>query len=271
MGKEFYKGYKILKGDTEYINNQMADDNYINSFVPNEYLIIQNTDDNSEAEMRYDGKRFISLYLPSNKFIKGKNALQRCALDLLNNKDITTCAILGGYGSGKSYLSMKMALYAVTEKGWQSRIAVIREAIGSGREVGFLKGDLEDKTNLFFLPLAQQLDGGEDEVEQLKRQGVLESNIFYYLKGTTYNDAIMLVDEAEDLDEKQVKLAGTRVGENGRIFFSGDYKQDEFNRLENNPLVKMCNELKGNPLFGCIYLGEDVRSTTSKMFANLFE
>lgn len=271
MKKEFYKGYKILKGNTEYINNQMANDNYIDSFVTNEYLIIQNIDDNSESEMRYDGKGFVGLHLPSNKFIKGKNALQRCALDLLNNKDITTCAILGGYGSGKSYLSMKMALYAVKEKGWQSRIAVIREAIGSGREVGFLKGDLEDKTNLFFLPLAQQLDRGEIEVESLKRQGVLESNIFYYLKGTTYNDAIMLIDEAEDLDEKQVKLAGTRVGENGRIFFSGDYKQDEFNRLENNPLVKMCNELKGNPLFGCVYLDEDVRSNTSKMFANLFE
>ena len=271
MEKNFYKGYKILKGNTEYINQMMADENYIKSFVVNEYILIQNIDDNSEKEMRFDGEKFIKLKLPPSDYIKGKNALQRCALDLLNNKDITTCAILGGYGSGKSYLSMKMALYAVTEKGWQSRIAVIREAIGSGREVGFLKGDLEDKTNLFFLPLAQQLDGGEDEVEQLKRQGVLESNIFYYLKGTTYNDAIMLVDEAEDLDEKQVKLAGTRVGENGRIFFSGDYKQDEFNRLENNPLVKMCNELKGNPLFGCIYLGEDVRSTTSKMFANLFE
>lgn len=271
MEKNFYKGYKILKGNTEYINQMMADENYIKSFVINEYILIQNIDDNSEKEMRFDGEKFINLYLPPSKIIKGKNALQRCALDLLNNTNITTCAILGYSGSGKSYLSMKMAVYSVKEKGWQSKIAVIREAIGSGKEVGFLKGDLEDKTNLFFLPLAQQLDRGELEVDDLKREGILESNIFYYLKGTTYNDTIMIVDEAEDLSEKQIRLAGTRVGDGGRIFFSGDYKQDEFNRLEENPLIKMCNELKGNPLFGCIFLDEDIRSETSKMFVHLFE
>lgn len=271
MEKNFYKGYKILKGNTEYINQMMADENYIKSFVVNEYILIQNIDDNSEKEMRFDGEKFIKLRLPPSDYIKGKNALQRCGLDLLNNKNITACAILGGYGSGKSYISMKMGLYGVKEKDWYSRMVLIREALGSGKEVGFLKGDLEDKTNLLFLPLAQQLDGGEIEVDVLKRQGVLESNIFYYLKGTTYNNAVMIVDEAEDLTEDQIKLAGTRIGESGRIVFSGDYKQDEFKRYENNPLVKMCNELRGNPLFGCIYLGEDVRSTTSKMFANLFE
>ena len=622
MEKNFYKGYKILKGNTEYINQMMADENYIKSFVVNEYILIQNIDDNSEKEMRFDGEKFIKLRLPPSDYIKGKNALQRCGLDLLNNKNITACAILGGYGSGKAiiddakiptpngikkmgdikigdivfdrlgnetkvidvfpqgeldcyevefsdgrkvycndehlwtyitskgnfktvplkeiikrgikksnkkknryyipicspvqyskkelslnpylmgyiigngclsekpftissvdadvinkikellgakdiyhyednysysfymqsengrtlkfqtkevlkdfpslittaeykfipddykrgsveqriellrglldsdgsidkkgrvsfcsiskqlildiselcyslgfsvserkedyrekykngvcysvqivcspkdktnifyckrkreialkyfenskesmytrkrncisiinvkkvgrakmtcilvdnpehlflandyivthntYISMKMGLYGVKEKDWYSKMILIREALGSGKEVGFLKGDLEDKTNLLFLPLAQQLDGGEIEVDILKRQGVLESNIFYYLKGTTYNNAVMIVDEAEDLTEDQIKLAGTRIGESGRIVFSGDYKQDEFKRYENNPLVKMCNELKGNPLFGCIYLGEDVRSTTSKMFANLFE
>ena len=124
---------------------------------------------------------------------------------------------------------------------------------------------------MFFSPLAQQLNGGEFELESLKQRGVLESNIPYYMKGTTYNDCIMVIDEAEDLDDKQLKLVGTRVGSNSKIYFAGDFKQSVINTSDSNALIKMCNELKGNEMFGCVYLGEDVRSTTSKLFAGLFE
>lgn len=271
VGKEnIYKGYKIINGTSEQINIAMENMN-LSDWSVNEYLIIQNKDDGSEKEMRFDGEKFVSLKLPSSKFIKAKNSLQRCALDILNNQDITIAAILGGYGSGKSFLSMQMALYNVQEKGYQSKILGIRSPQGEGIDVGYLPGTLEDKTDNFFLPLVQQLSGGEFELESLKQRGVLESNIPYYLKGTTYNDTIMLVDEAEDLDEKQIRLVGTRVGSNSKIYFAGDYKQSVINTTTNNALVKMCNEFKGNKNFATIYLGEDVRSSTSKMFANLFE
>jgi predicted ribonuclease YlaK len=91
------------------------------------------------------------------------------------------------------------------------------------------------------------------------------------MKGTTYNDTIMIVDEAEDLNERALRLVGTRVGQNGRIFLAGDYQQSVVNASSSNALVKMCKELRGNPLFACIYLEDDVRSDTSKLFANLFK
>ena len=268
--ENIYKGYRILKGNTNQINNLM-DNMDLSDWNTNEYLIIQNTDDSSEKEMRFDGEKFVALKLPPSKYIKAKNSLQRCALDILNNQDITIAAILGGYGSGKSFISMQMALYNVQEKGYQSKILGIRSPQGEGVDVGYLPGTLEDKTDNFFLPLVQQLNGGEFELESLKQRGVLESNIPYYLKGTTYNDTIMLVDEAEDLDEKQIRLIGTRVGSNSKIYFAGDYKQSVINTTDSNALVKMCNEFKGNKNFATIYLGEDVRSETSKMFANLFQ
>lgn len=265
-----YKGYREIKGNTELINNIMFNMNY-SEWNINEYLIINNTDDNSVKEMRFDGEKFVSLKLPSSKFIKAKNSLQRCALDMLLNPDITICAILGGYGSGKTFLAMQMALYAVQEKGTQSKILGIRETRGEGKEVGFLPGTLEDKTENFFLPLVQQLSGGEFELESLKMRGVLESNIPFYLKGTTYNDTVIICDEAEDLTESQIKLVGTRLGQNSKIFFSGDYKQSVLNKTTDNALIKMCNELKNNKRFACICLDEDVRSETSKLFAYLFE
>ena len=268
--ENIYKGYRIIKGSSEQINTIMGNMD-LSDWNINEYLIIQNTDDNSEKEMRFDGEKFVSLKLPSSKFIKAKNSLQRCALDILNNQDITIAAILGGFGSGKTHLSMQMALYNVNEKGYQSKILGVRSPQGEGKEVGFLPGDLNSKVEGFFEPLTQQLNGGEFELESLKQRGVLETNIPFYMKGTTYNDTILVVDEAEDLDEKQIRLVGTRVGSNSKIYFSGDYKQSVINTTTNNALVKMCNEFKGNKQFATIYLGEDVRSSTSKMFANLFE
>ena len=108
-------------------------------------------------------------------------------------------------------------------------------------------------------------------MQSLKTSGVLDTNIPFYMKGTTYNETIIVCDEAEDLTESQIRLIGTRLGENSKIYLAGDYKQSLLTKTTNNPLIKMCNEFKGNRKFGYIYLGEDVRSETSKMFADLFE
>ena len=267
---EIYKGYKKITGNTEYINDYMSDINLSDWYV-NEYLIIENTDDASVKEMKFDGTMFVPLKLPPSKFIKGKNSLQRCALDILNNPSITIAAILGGYGSGKTMLSSKMSLYSIQEKGWQSRIVALREIISDSAEIGYLPGEKLNKVYDFVLPLADQLDGGEYELESLMQRGVLEANTPYFIKGRTYTNSILLVDEAEDMTEKQIRLIGTRVGENSRVIYNGDYSQSVINPSKNNALVKMCKELKGNSKFACIYLESDVRSETSKLFANLFK
>lgn len=266
--RDIYKGYKKLYLNTNQINELF--DNPVD-FVTNEYLILHNIDLDNVCEYRFDGEKFSTLKLPSSKIIKGLNSLQRCALDLLNNKDIGIVAVNGEVGSGKTFSCMRMALYHVTEKGNQSKILAVREPEGEGKQIGYLKGTYEDKTKNFFMPIVHSLSGGEFELNNLILKGVFESSIPYFMKGTTYNDTIIVVDEAEDLTEKQIRLVGTRVGENGRIFFSGDYKQSIRNSNTDNALVKMCNELKGNPSFGCIYLDEDVRSSVSKTFAYLFQ
>ena len=268
-GDEIYKGYQIIHGNTETINSIMENMDF-SKWHTNEYLVIENTDDNSSKEMRFDGDNFVALKLPPSKYIKGKNSLQRCALDILNNPDITIAAILGGYGSGKTFLSMQMALYNVREKGYASKILGVREVSGEGKDIGYLPGDLEDKVGKFFEPLTQSLNGGEFELQSLKMSGMLDTNVPFFMKGTTYNETIILCDEAEDLSESQIRLIGTRLGTNSKIYLAGDYKQSLLTKTTNNPLIKMCNEFKGNERFGCIYLGEDVRSETSRMFADLF-
>lgn len=268
--EDIYEGYIKISGTTDEINEQMEALD-MSKLYANEYVIIDDKSIGKTKEMRFDGDKFVELKLPPSGFIKGKNSLQRCALDALNNKDIDIVAILGTYGSGKSFLSMQMGLYGVNEKGYQSKILGVREARGEGSAVGYLPGEFEQKVGDFFKPLEQQLKGGEFELQSLKQRGVLDVQIPYYLKGTTYDDTIIVVDEAEDLTESQLRLVGTRLGQNSRIFFSGDYKQSLINKTISNPLVKMCDEFKGSPNFACVFLDTDVRSEASKMFATLFK
>lgn len=262
-----YKGYQVLEGTTDEINQWFETPK---TFYENEYLVIKNTETGKESEMRFTKGSFVPLKLPSTHVIKGKNALQRCALDALNNDNIPIVCLLGTYGSGKTYLAMKMALHAVKDTGKQSKILGVRVPRGEGDSVGFLPGELSDKIDGFFDPLVQSLDGKQYEMEALKQQGCLEVNVPYYMKGCTYTYTNIICDEAEDFTRKQLKLIGTRLGEGSRIFFSGDYKQSLVERDRNNPLVNMCNELKGNELFACVCLDTDVRSETSKLFAGLF-
>ena len=162
-----------------------------------------------------------------------------------------------------------MAHYFVFDRKEHNKILGIREPNGEGKDIGYLKGTFEDKTARFFRPIEQQLKG-PGEYDYLIQSGVIETEIPFYMKGTTYDKTIFVVDEAEDLSEAQIRLVGTRVGENSRIFFSGDFAQSVKDKTVSNPLVKMCEQLKGNKKFGCVYLDEDVRSETSKMFADLF-
>lgn len=267
---EFYKGYKKISGNTDEINEVIANASK-KDWCINEYGIFHNTDTEKDFEMRFNGEKFVNLKLPNSKYIKGKNAEQRCALDALNNDDICAVAILGKAGSGKTFLCTNMGIYRIQEKGSQAQILCVREAWGEGKEIGFLPGGMSDKTELFQAPFAQQMDGAEYQYDRLVKEGKLISNVLYYIKGTTYNETIILCDEAEDLTRKQLKLVGTRVGTNTKIYFSGDYKQSLLDTSERNPLMEMCERLKGNPLFACVYLTEDIRSETSKMFADLFE
>lgn len=266
---EIYKGYRLVTGTTDEINEQLFNPE---GWYPNEYAIIRNSDDGSEKEMRWDGEKFVSLKLPASKFIKGKNALQRCAIDMLVNPSITICALLGLPGSGKTFEATQCGVYNVKEKGYYSRILCLREPLSAadGKELGFLPGDFSIKSEFTRVPFQQQFEGEEWEVDRMQQQGLIDFNIIAYIKGCTFSSTYVICDEAEDLTKKQIKLIGTRIGENSKVVFDGDIRQSERDITDNNPLQQMCNELKDCPLFATITLDEDVRSETSKIFANLF-
>lgn len=265
-----YKGYKFVDlSDTEmaYLYENMSKNVY--GLLTNQYLIVRNNNKRTVDRLRWNGEKHVSLHLPPKKIIEPYNDLQACALDLLNNTSIPIKIIAGTYGSGKTLLNTKMATYHVLEKGNYGKIMMVRNPIGSGEEIGFLQGNKDKKTEGFFKPIIQHLEGGEQEAEYLEQRGQLLREIPFYMKGLSINDTFILVDEAEDLDTKLIKLIGTRLGCRSVVTFSGDYNQSEDKYKANNGLLAAINKLKGDPLVGIIVLDRDVRSEASRVFAKI--
>ena len=147
---------------------------------------------------------------------------------------------------------------------------MVRNPTGSGEEIGFLPGDLEDKTADFFAPFIDNMDGGEQELENMKRRGEIDTQIPFYLKGRSIPQTFIIVDEAEDLTAKDFKLIGSRIAEGSAVIFTGDFKQAETKYVYNNGLSKFIQYVSENPspLVGIVVLDDDVRSDASKFFVN---
>lgn len=268
--KSAYKGFKQLSGNTDFINILFEDiKNGVNkhNFLINEYLILHNLDTNKYHEYRYDGNKFIDLKLPPSKVVKGVNNQQRCVLDLLNNKDIPIKIIAGTYGSGKSYLTTKMGLYHIFDKGMYGKMLLLRNPLGSGEEIGFLPGNKDEKIADFFKCIEQYIDTSITKDKNIYEY--IKKDVPFYIKGMSYGSTYVLVDESEDMDLKILKLIGSRIESDSCVVFCGDYKQSEPKYRHNNGLYKLIEKLKGNPLVGIVVMDEDVRSEASKVFVDI--
>jgi PhoH-like ATPase len=266
---ETYKGYKIvLTSDHKLESLYEYRNTNIYGLLVNEYLIIRDEHGTTKDIFRWNGSEHVGLKIPYD-VIKPKNDLQACALDTLYNDAIPVKFILGTYGSGKTFLTTRIAVHNVIEKEKRSCIYAIRNPVGSGEEIGFLGGDFNEKTAGFFEPIIQHFEGGEQDAERFARHGQLKKNIPFYLKGLSIDSAFMIMDEAEDLSIKDIKLIGTRIGTDTVAAFCGDYNQAEGKFINNNGLAYAVEALKGNPLVSVVVLDIDVRSDASRIFAEI--
>lgn len=266
-----YRGYCYKELNTDGFNdlyNEYFKGNNVLNLIENQYLIIKDTTINKEFEYVYRDKTLKSLKLP--KEVKALSSKQRCALDLLNNTDIPIKVIAGVYGSGKTFLAVRTGIYHVKEKGTYSKLMLVRNPTGSGEEVGFLPGSLEDKTKDFYAPFIDNMKDGEQGLEIMKMQGQVETQIPFYLKGRSIPCTYIIVDEAEDLTVKDFKLIGSRIAKESAVVFTGDFKQAETKYIHNNGLSKFIQYVCKNPdpLVGVMILDDDVRSNASKYFVN---
>lgn len=139
--------------------------------------------------------------------------------------------LTGSAGSGKTFSALYLALEQVLDPSEpQKKVVLCRSAVPT-REIGFLPGTLEEKLDAYTIPYKQickHLLEDEQAYEKLVYQGAVEFVSTSHLRGTTYDDAIIIIDEMQNLTFHELDSIITRVGNNCRVVFSGDYYQSDF-------------------------------------------
>ena len=137
----------------------------------------------------------------------------------------------GSPGTGKTFLSLYLALYDLFEykENTYEKIVIIRSAQPS-KDIGFLPGKESEKMSNYQAPyksITTELFGRGDAYEILKTKGLIEFQSTSFLRGTTIDNAIIILDEAQNLNYMEIKTVLTRVGENSRMIICGDVLQDD--------------------------------------------
>lgn len=155
---------------------------------------------------------------------------------LIKEKDILF--IGGPAGTGKSFLSVIVGLLEVI-KGKYERLILVRPAVTT-EEIGLLPGDIEEKVTPFLEPMLEIIYKfvTKEEFAQLKKDGKIQVKSMAYLRGLTLDKAFIVVDEAQNLNEKGMKLIITRIGEDSKLIIQGDEEQSDLKYIERGSLQK---------------------------------
>jgi phosphate starvation-inducible protein PhoH len=171
--------------------------------------------------------------------------------DLFNSyKQGYNLAAIGTAGTGKTMCATFLALQDVLEKGEYEKIVIIRSAVQT-REQGFVPGTLPQKEAIFeqpYIDIVNDLFGRGDAYQILKQKGIIRFTTSSNIRGLTFDNSVIIVDECQNMTYEEIRTIITRVGESSRIMFCGDTKQDDLrnskNRLDRSGLMNFIKVIK---------------------------
>lgn len=193
----------------------------------------------------------VIIYGQNGKPIAPRNANQSRMVKSFNQNDLTFA--LGPAGTGKTYIAIALAVYALKNKLCR-KIILSRPAVEAGEKLGFLPGDMKDKIAPYLQPLYDAL---EDMIPPLKLKEYMEAGTIQiaplaFMRGRTLNDAIIILDEAQNTTRHQMKMFLTRLGMNGKMIITGDTTQIDLPRTVQSGLLQALRILKGVKGIGVI-------------------
>ena len=178
------------------------------------------------------------------KHVRPKTLGQRIYLDTIKHNSITFG--IGPAGTGKTYLAVVMAVAAHRNREVE-KIILTRPAVEAGERLGFLPGDLQEKVDPYLRPLYDALQDilGLDTYTKLMAKGVIEIAPLAYMRGRTLENAFVILDEAQNTTDKQMKMFLTRLGFGSRMVITGDPGQVDLPRGVTSGLLQATEILDG--------------------------
>ncbi|MDY3247636.1 MAG: PhoH family protein [Prevotella sp.] len=171
-----------------------------------------------------DATKGVVVYSVSGRPIKGRSANQQHLIDAFDKSDMIFA--VGPAGTGKTYLSIALAVKALKEKN-AKKIILSRPAVEAGEKLGFLPGDMKDKIDPYLQPLYDAL---EDMIPAAKLQDMMDKHVIQiaplaFMRGRTLSDAVVILDEAQNTTPAQIRMFLTRMGWNTKMIITGDMTQ----------------------------------------------
>ncbi len=180
----------------------------------------------------------------NGKPILARTANQKKLVEAFDDNDLVFA--IGPAGSGKTYTAIALAVRALKTKQVR-KIILSRPAVEAGEKLGFLPGDMKEKIDPYLQPLYDAL---EDMVPPLKLKEYIENKIIQiaplaFMRGRTLNDAVIILDEAQNTTKPQIKMFLTRLGMNGKMIVTGDVTQIDLPPSQQSGLIHSMRLLKG--------------------------
>lgn len=177
------------------------------------------------------------------KPIRVKNIGQKNYVEAIEQHDVVFG--IGPAGTGKTFIAVVCAV-AAFKKGEVSRIVLTRPAIEAGESLGFLPGDLKEKVDPYLRPIYDSLYSilGTTSTDHLMERGVIEVAPLAYMRGRTLDDAFIILDEAQNTTDAQMKMFLTRLGFNSKMIVNGDMTQIDLPGRQRSGLIDAKHILK---------------------------
>ncbi len=186
----------------------------------------------------------VIIYGVNGKPIKARTPNQQLLVNAFKQNDLTFA--LGPAGTGKTYLAVALAVRALKNREVR-KIILSRPAVEAGEKLGFLPGDMRDKIDPYLQPLYDAL---EDMIPTAKLKEYMDGNVIQiaplaFMRGRTLNDAIVVLDEAQNTTTHQIKMFLTRLGMGSKMVVTGDITQIDLPRTTASGLIQALRILEG--------------------------